>query len=84
MRVKEHVHAGRRLRLVEYTPRMALHCCERGHLGYVLEGRLEVSFSGEVVVFEPGDVVAIPSGPEHSHRGRALTEVVRIVYVEDV
>lgn len=84
MRVKEHHHAGHCVRLVEYTPRMAPHWCERGHLGYVLEGRLEVSFPGEVVVFEPGDGVAIPSGPEHRHRGRALTDVVRIIYVEDV
>ena len=84
MRVKEHRHAGRCARLVEYTPRMAPHWCERGHLGYVLEGRLEVSFAGEAVVFEPGDGVAIPAGPEHRHLARALTDVVRIIFVEDV
>ena len=84
MRFKEHVRGGRRLRLVEYTPEMAPHWCERGHLGYVLDGRLEISFSDEVVVLETGDGVDIPSGPEHRHMGRALTEVVRVIFVEDV
>ena len=84
MRVKELSHAGRCVRLVEYTPRMAPHWCERGHLGCVLEGRLEVRFAGDAVVFEPGDGVVIPEGPEHRHQGRALTDVVRVVFVEDV
>jgi len=84
MRVKTSVHRGRRLRLVEYTPRMAVHWCEQGHLGYVLEGRLEVSFPEETVVFGAGDGVVIPAGPEHRHMGRALTEVVRVFFVEDV
>ena len=84
MRVKECRHEGRLLRLVEYTPGMEAHWCEQGHTGYVVDGRLEVSFPAETVVFESGDGVVIPSGPEHRHRGRALTEVVRIVFVEDV
>jgi mannose-6-phosphate isomerase-like protein (cupin superfamily) len=84
LRVKVSVRRGRRLRLVEYTPAMAAHWCEEGHLGYILEGRLEVCFPGETVVFGPGDGVVIPAGPEHRHMGRALTEVVRVVFVEDV
>ena len=84
MRFKARLDGGRRLRLVEYTPAMAAHWCEQGHTGYVLEGRLEVEFPAETVLFEPGDGVVIPAGPEHRHTGRALTDVVRVVFVEDM
>lgn len=84
MRVKAAVGPDRQLRLVEYTPAMAERWCELGHLGYVLEGRLEVRFPAAVVLFEPGDGIVIPAGPAHRHLGRALTPVVRVVLVEDV
>jgi ethanolamine utilization protein EutQ (cupin superfamily) len=74
----------RQLRLVEYTKDMAPHWCEKGHIGYVLEGRLEVELENETVVFGPGDGALLPSGAEHKHLGRALTDTVRVVFVEDV
>ncbi len=84
MRAKTVRLGARQLRLVEYTPELAPHWCELGHLGYVLEGRLEVEFPAGAVVFEPGDGLTISAGPEHRHRGCALTDVVRVVFVEDV
>ncbi len=74
---------GRRLRLVEYAGSMPLHWCERGHVGYVLDGRLEIEFEGETVVYEPGDGVCIPDGAEHRHRARVLTDVARVFFVEE-
>lgn len=70
------------LRLVEYTPAMEPHQCDRGHVGYILDGRFEIRFDHEVSVFEPGDGVFIPSGQEHRHIGKALTDVVRVIFVE--
>jgi quercetin dioxygenase-like cupin family protein len=84
MRFKACLHRGRRLRLVEYTPGMETHWCEQGHIGYVLAGQLEVSFPDETRVYGPGDGIFIPNGVEHRHAGRALTDVVRVVFVEDV
>ena len=75
---------GKQLRLVEYTPDMAPHWCDKGHLGYVLEGRFEIAFDTQVVVFNPGDGIFIPAGAQHRHMGRALTDVVRAVMVEDI
>jgi mannose-6-phosphate isomerase-like protein (cupin superfamily) len=71
------------LRLVEYSSAMEPHWCERGHLGYILEGRFEIEFAKETLVFEAGDGVAIPSGAESRHRARVLTNIVRAVFVED-
>ncbi len=63
---------------------MPLHWCEKGHIGCVLEGRFEIRFPGEVHVYNEGDGVFIPAGAEHKHMGRALTDMVRVVFVEEV
>lgn len=83
-RAKAAGHGGKRLRLVEYTPAMEPHWCENGHIGYVLDGRFEIRFDDETVIYESGDGVFIPAGRQHRHMGRALTDVVRCVFVEDV
>jgi ethanolamine utilization protein EutQ (cupin superfamily) len=84
VRSKTLEQGGKKLRLVEYTPAMEPHWCEKGHIGCVLEGRFEIHFDDEVVVYESGDGVFIPSGGEHRHMGKALTDIVRVVFVEDV
>jgi quercetin dioxygenase-like cupin family protein len=84
IRAKRFVHEGRQLRLVEYTPEMEPHWCENGHFGRVIEGTLEVKFDKETLVYGAGDGVFIPSGKAHRHMGRALTPIVRVIFVEDV
>jgi quercetin dioxygenase-like cupin family protein len=83
-RAKRFAHRGRQLRLVEYTPEMEPHWCEKGHYGYVIEGRFEIAYDDETVIYEPGDGVFIPSGKTDRHMGRALTPIARVVFVEDV
>lgn len=84
LRFKAVQHHGRQLRLVEYTREMESHWCEKGHIGYVLEGRFEIRFPGEVHIYNEGDGIIIPAGAEHKHMGKALTDIVRIVFVEEV
>lgn len=84
VRAKIAQHGGRRLRLVEYTKAMPPHWCDAGHVGYLLDGRFEIEFDNGVRVYGPGDGIFIPPGSEHRHRAKALTEVVRVVFVEDV
>ncbi len=74
---------GRQLRLVEYTPEMAPHWCEKGHIGCILDGRFEIQFTDETIIFNAGDGVFIPSGAQHKHMARALSDTVRAVFVED-
>jgi quercetin dioxygenase-like cupin family protein len=83
LRFKARREGGRQLRLVEYTPDMEPHWCEKGHIGYVLDGRFEICFGPETVIFNAGDGVFIPPGSEHRHMGRALSDVVRVVFVEE-
>ncbi|MCX6909213.1 MAG: cupin domain-containing protein [Verrucomicrobia bacterium] len=73
----------KKLRLVEYTKTMLPHWCEKGHCGYILRGRFEVEFVDGIRVFEKGDGLLIPRGKNHKHRARALSKVVKAVFVED-
>ena len=84
MRAKIVKQGNRRLRLVEYSRDMEPHWCENGHYGLVLEGQFEIKFDHSVQVFKPGDGVFIPTGREHRHMGRVLTDKVKVVFVEDV
>jgi mannose-6-phosphate isomerase-like protein (cupin superfamily) len=83
LRHKVMTQGRRQLRLVEYNREMSPHWCEKGHIGYVLEGQMEITFEKGVFVFNPGDGVFIPPGRDHRHMGRALSDVVRVIFVED-
>lgn len=84
LRFKARQQGGRQLRLVEYTREMEPHWCEKGHIGYVLEGRFEIQFDNEAMVFGPGDGMFLPPGRGHRHMGKVLSDVVRCIFVEDV
>ncbi|MFZ5868084.1 MAG: cupin domain-containing protein [Thermodesulfobacteriota bacterium] len=76
---------GKQLRLVEFTREFVEpDWCQKGHFGYVLEGQLEIDFDGTRVLFAQGDGVFIPPGEAHKHMARVLTDVVRLILVEDV
>ena len=76
---------GRRLRLAQFSKEFAEpDWCTRGHIGYILDGRIEVDFDGGVIAFGPGDGLFIPAGRKHRHKARVLTDTVQIILVEDV
>jgi quercetin dioxygenase-like cupin family protein len=85
VRFKAYDQDGRKLRLVEFTEEfIEPDWCTKGHIGYILEGQMELDFDGDLIVFGPGDGVFIPAGPEHKHKGRVLTDKVKAILVEDV
>jgi quercetin dioxygenase-like cupin family protein len=85
VRFRAYEQDGRRVRLVEYSREFVEpDWCRKGHTGYVLEGRFELEFDGRAVAFGPGDGIFIPSGEEHKHKAKPLTDVVRVVLVEDL
>lgn len=83
VRYKIHKDGQRQLRLVEYSKAMAPHWCEKGHTGFILQGRFEIEFERETQVFEEGDGVFIPDGPMHKHRATALSETVTALWAEN-
>jgi len=85
VRFKAFERAGKKLRLVEFAKEFVEpDWCVKGHTGYILEGKMEIDFNGESIVFGPGDGVFIPVGQDHKHKGKVLTDVVKAILVEDV
>ena len=85
VKFKPHIQGTKRLRLVEYTKEFVEpDWCTKGHIGYVLEGQLEIDFNGQVIGFGPGDGIFIPPGEEHKHKARIFTDIVKVFLVEEV
>jgi len=81
---KTYKYESKQLRLVVYTKEMPPHWCEKGHYGLILEGEFEIEFQNEKQIYKSGDGVFIPAGEEHKHKGRALSDSVKVIFVEDV
>ena len=58
--------------------------CENGHIGYVLEGTLEVSFPRGKARFSAGDGVVILGGDLEKHKATVIGEKARLILVENV
>lgn len=85
VRFKAFVDGGRRVRLVEYSREFVEpEWCLKGHIGYVLDGEFEIDFNGHIVHYAPGDGIFIPSGEEHKHKAHPLSDLVRVVLVEEL
>ncbi len=85
VRFKAYKQNGKQVRLVEFTDKFVeTDWCKKGHIVYILEGRLEVNFNGNMVVFNKGDGLFIPAGEKDKHIGKALTKVVKMIFLEEV
>ncbi len=83
-RFKAYEQSGRKLRLVEFSKEFVEpDWCTKGHIGYILEGQIEIDFDGKKEVFGPGDGIFIPTGQKHKHKGRVLTDKMKVILVED-
>jgi ethanolamine utilization protein EutQ (cupin superfamily) len=83
VRFKAYEQNGRRLRLAEFTREFVERdWCTVGHIGFVLEGRMEIDFKGKSLTFGPGDGLFIRPGD--SHKAKVITDTAKVILVEDV
>jgi len=75
-------HEGeKQLRLLELTSEFVEpEWCEKGHVGIVLKGELEIDFSGHVVRYPEGSGILIPSGVTSAHKARAISSTALCVF----
>jgi ethanolamine utilization protein EutQ (cupin superfamily) len=84
VRLKDYCEDGRRLRLVDFQTSEGFDgWCELGHIGYVLEGGLEIDFKGKVLTFAKGDGLFVPAGNAGAHRAVSIVPGTRLLMVED-
>lgn len=85
VRFKAYEQGGKKLRLVEFSKKFVEpDWCTNGHIGFVLEGQIEINFDGKKEVFGPGDGIFIPVGKKHKHKATVLTDTAKVVLAEDV
>ena len=83
IRYKCYREGNYQVRLIEFGKDMKhVDWCIKGHYGYVLHGSAEIVFSDHSEIFEPGDVLFIPEGPEYKHRPKVLTDTFSFFSVE--
>jgi hypothetical protein len=76
---------GKQIRLIEFTEDFIEEdWCLKNHIGFVLEGELEIDFGGERVNYSVGQGIFILEGESSAHRARAITPLVKLVLVEDL
>jgi quercetin dioxygenase-like cupin family protein len=75
---------GKQIRLVEFTKEFVEeNWCEKGHVGIVLSGELEVEFLNQIVRYPEGSVIFIQAGSQHGHKAHAVSSTVRLFLVEE-
>jgi hypothetical protein len=81
-RFKSYRADGKQLRLLELSEEfIEPEWCEKGHVGLVLDGAIEVDYQGQSVIYKKGDGLFIPQG--QAHKARSLTPIVQLILVEE-
>jgi quercetin dioxygenase-like cupin family protein len=76
---------NKQLRLLEFTSEFVEpDWCEKAHVGFVIQGELEIDFLGAVVRYAQGSGIFIPAGSASAHKGRSVTSTVQLFLVEDI
>ena len=83
-RSKAVTRQGITLRLVEFSQEFVERgWCQKGHVGYVLSGELELEFVNRTERFVPGDGVFIQAGEAEKHRVHVPGAPVTLLLVEE-
>ena len=85
VRYKRYNSDNKQIRLVEYDKSFIEQVwCIIGHMGYVIEGEIEIDFNGEIINYRPGDAIFIMPGEEHKHKLKVVSDKAILFMVEDV
>jgi len=82
VRLKQVQRGDQRIRLIEFSEEFVeTDWCRTGHVGFVIDGKLEIDFGSHIVELSAGDGLFIPPGECSKHkahvpRGKATLFVV--------
>ena len=85
VRYKRYRSDNKQIRLVEYDKSFIEQVwCIIGHMGYVIEGEIEIDFNGENINYKSGDALFILPGEAHKHKLKVVSDKAMLFLVEDV
>lgn len=84
IRQKEISRDGKRMRLVEFRHRSIENdWCQKGHIGFVIEGSMTINFNGTRKAYTSGNALWIDPGEPNRHRiEMAENESVTLFLIE--
>jgi hypothetical protein len=83
VRFKAVVRGGQKLRLVEFGRGFVeSDWCRKGHVGWVVEGTLQIEFPDGLSTFKTGQGVFLLAGEAERHKAHVVGERVTLVLVE--
>lgn len=85
LRVKQVCRGDCRIRLLEFSEEFVeADWCRAGHIGYVIDGILDIDFSCQLVRFRAGDGFVIPSIESSKHKASVPCGRATLFVVENV
>ena len=82
VRYRATIRGDCRIRIVQFAPGFAeADWCCAAHIGYVINGILEVVFADSIELLSPGDILIIGAGDKH--RARVIEGPVNLFLVEE-
>ncbi len=85
IKFKKFISGNKQIRFVEYTKDfIELDWCSKGHIGYVIKGKIKIDFNGKIVYYKAGDNIFIPSGDTHKHKAIIISDIAKVFLVEDI
>ena len=83
IRVKDVLIGDHRIRLIEFSEEFVeTDWCRTGHIGFVIDGELEIDFDGRIVCLTAGDGLFIPPGEPSKHKAVAPNGKATLFVVE--
>ena len=83
VRYKVLVRSGRQIRLVEFGKEFVeSDWCNKQHIGYILQGQLEIVYPNGSGTYVAGNGVFILGNEREKHRAKALSQTT-LILVED-
>ena len=85
LRVKTINDGNKQIRLAEFSSVFEeSKWCEKGHVGIVIQGELEIDFHGTLIQYSMGNAISIPRGVDHRHKARSITPTTTLFLVEEI
>ena len=76
---------SKQIRLLEFTSEfIEPDWCEKGHIGFVVKGEIEIDFRGSIVRYPEASGLFIPAGSASGHKARSVTPAALLFLIEDI
>jgi hypothetical protein len=83
LKVKTFIQDNNKVRLLQLSKGL-IHpdFCYTGHIGYVIEGIIDIDFNGNIIRFNEGDVLLIRDGETDKHIPIPISDTVILLLIE--